>query len=163
MTRQDPGGVGALPRNGELIRSSACEMVERLSRGDVNPHELLDVVEARIEETDGQLNALPTLCFDRAREGAERLRKRAPADTASGYLHGLPIVVKDHSDVAGVRTTYGSMAFVDHVPARSDYMVERLEANGALIVAKSNTPEFGAGSQTFNDVFGTTKIGRAHV
>ena len=140
----------------DLTRLSACAVVDLLARGEISPAELLDAAEARIAETDSVLNALPTLCFDRARAHAERLSKDPPGADQPGYLHGLPIAVKDLSDVAGVRTTYGSMAFADHVPERSDYMVERLEANGALVVAKSNTPEFGAGSQTFNEVFGTT-------
>lgn len=142
--------------NRDLTRLSACEVVDLLSRGDVTPFDLLDAAEQRIEETDGVLNALPTLCFDRARKHAERLAKAQSKGGQPGFLHGLPIAVKDLSDVAGVRTTYGSQAFADYVPERSDYMVERLEANGALVVAKSNTPEFGAGSQTFNEVFGTT-------
>ena len=141
----------------ELFRLSACEVVNRLSVGDITPFELLDASEARIAETDSVLNALPTLCFDRARERAQQFSTTANITKRPGFLHGLPIAVKDLSDVAGVRTTYGSMAFSDHIPKYSDYMVELLEANGALIVAKSNTPEFGAGSQTFNEVFGTTK------
>ena len=104
------------------------------------------------------------MCSTRFRRSASIVRRRTPngfprirpAPINQDISHGLPIAVKDLSDVAGVRTTYGSMAFADHVPERSDYMVERLEANGALVVAKSNTPEFGAGSQTFNEVFGTT-------
>ena len=140
----------------DFIRLTACEAVDLLARGEVSPFDLLDAAEARAADTDGVLNALPTLCFDRARAHADRLAKGSRDVDRPGYLHGLPIAVKDLSDVAGVRTTYGSLAFADHVPERSDYMVERLEANGALVAAKSNTPEFGAGSQTFNEVFGTT-------
>ena len=73
------------------------------------------------------------------------------------WLGGLPIAVKDLNDVAGVRTTYGSPVFSDHVPERSDIMVERLEANGAIVIGKSNTPEFGQGANMFNDVFGETR------
>ena len=148
--------VSMIMSTDDLIRLSACDVVDLLARGEVTPFDLLDAAEARIAETDGVLNALPTLCFDRARADAERLSGEPVGAGRPGYFHGLPIAVKDLSDVAGVRTTYGSMAFADHVPERSDYMVERLEANGALVVAKSNTPEFGAGSQTFNEVFGTT-------
>ena len=73
-----------------------------------------------------------------------------------GWLAGLPIAVKDLNDVAGVRTTYGSPIYADHVPARSDIMVERLEERGGIVLGKSNTPEFGAGANTFNEVFGET-------
>lgn len=140
----------------DITKLTACEAVELLSKREVSPFELLDAAEKRIEETDGVLNALPTLCFDRARAHAKRLTLGGVNTFERGYLHGLPIAIKDLSDVAGVRTTYGSKAFANHIPDSSDYMVERLEANGALIVGKSNTPEFGAGSQTFNAVFGTT-------
>jgi amidase len=76
---------------------------------------------------------------------------------ARGRLCGLPFAVKDLSDVAGVRTTYGSPIFKDHVPKRSDPMVERLEANGGIVIGMSNSPEFGAGGNTFNEVFGETR------
>ena len=72
-------------------------------------------------------------------------------------MAGLPIAVKDLTDVAGVRTTYGSPIYADHVPERSDILVERLEERGAVVIAKSNTPEFGAGGQTFNEVFPATR------
>jgi amidase len=74
-----------------------------------------------------------------------------------GLLAGLPVPIKDLTDVEGVLTTQGSPIYRDHVPARSDLVVERLEGNGALVYAKSNTPEFGAGANTFNEVFGATR------
>src|SRR5262249_58591473 len=74
-----------------------------------------------------------------------------------GWLAGLPLAVKDLNDVAGVRSTQGSPIFADHIPVRSDIMVERLEANGGIVLGKSNTPEFGAGANTFNEVFGETR------
>src|SRR5262249_60466881 len=76
-----------------------------------------------------------------------------PAD-ARGWLAGLPFAVKDLNDLAGVRTTYGSPIFADNVPERSDLMVERLEANGGIPLGLSNSPEFGAGANTFNEVHG---------
>jgi len=137
-----------------LVKMTARAARDALARGEIAPGELLDAAEARIAATDGVLNALPTLCFDRARA---RIRDLLPATAAPpGYLHGLPVAIKDLADVEGVRTTYGSTLFADHVPERSDPVVERLEAMGALVVAKSNTPEFGAGGNTFNDRFGTT-------
>ena len=72
-------------------------------------------------------------------------------------LHGLPIAVKDLEETAGMRTTYGSPLFADHVPAADSLLVERLRAAGAIVIGKTNTPEFGAGSQTFNAVFGATR------
>jgi amidase len=147
----------------DLYRADACTVVELLRREEASPHELLDVLERRIAAVDGQVNALPTLCFDRARAHADRLMRLPAAER--GLLAGLPVAIKDLTDVAGVRTTYGSPIFADHVPARSDILVESLEARGAIVYAKSNTPEFGAGANTFNEVFGATrnpwKLGRA--
>ena len=142
----------------ELTRLSACAAVDLLRRGKVSPLEMIDAAIARIEATDGQVNALPTLCIERARAHAQRLMGAgAAAPTEVPLLAGLPIAVKDLKDVAGVRTTYGSPIFADHVPERSDIVVETLEDNGAIVLAKSNTPEFGHGANTFNEVFGKTR------
>ncbi|HZR87563.1 MAG TPA: amidase family protein [Bradyrhizobium sp.] len=138
----------------DLIRDSACHVVGKLGKGEVTPLDLLDVLEQRIAEVDGKVNALPILCFDRARDHAKTLMKKPAGER--GLLAGLPVPIKDLTNVSGVRSTQGSPIFKDHVPERSDIMVERLEDNGAVIYAKSNTPEFGAGANTFNEVFGPT-------
>ncbi|MDJ0685946.1 MAG: amidase family protein [Alphaproteobacteria bacterium] len=138
----------------DLIRLSACEAVAHLKSGAVTPLDLIDAMAARVEAVDGPVNALPTLCFERARAQAREWAQPRLKDT---LLAGLPIAVKDLNEVAGVRTTFGSPIYADHVPERSDLMVERLEENGALPAAKSNTPEFGAGANTFNEVFGKTR------
>ncbi len=139
----------------ELIAATGCEAVALLTAGAATPHDLLDALERRIEAVEPALHALPTLCFDRARRAADALLARPPADR--GRLAGLPVPIKDLTEVAGVRTTYGSPIFRDHVPARSDILVETLEAQGAIVYAKSNTPEFGVGASTFNEVFATTR------
>ncbi|MBX6370418.1 MAG: amidase [Rhodospirillales bacterium] len=133
----------------ELWRLSAVETVALLKKGEVAPAELIDAAAARIEAVDGTVNALPIRCFERARGLAESARGKAP-------LYGLPVAIKDSMDVAGVRSTQGSPIFADHVPTRSDIQVERLEEKGALVVARSNAPEFAAGANTFNEVFGAT-------
>jgi amidase len=138
----------------DLIRDTACHVVGKLKAGEVTPLDLLDALEKRIAEVDGKVNALPILCFDRARDHAKELMKRKAPER--GLLAGLPVPIKDLTDVAGVRSTLGSPIFKDHIPDRSDIMVERLEDNGAVVYAKSNTPEFGAGANTFNEVFGAT-------
>lgn len=140
-----------------LYRLSAEQVVELLRRGEVSPLELVEAAAARINATDEQLNALPTLCLERAREHARRLMQSKPASLPRGWLGGLPIAVKDLNPVAGVRTTFGSPIYANHIPTRSDYLVERLEARGAIVIGKSNTPEFGAGASTFNDVLGRTR------
>jgi amidase len=138
-----------------LVRATACAIVDRLNSGEITPLDLLDALEQRIAEVDGQVNALPTRCFDRARAQARVLMQK-PAG-GRGLLAGMPIPIKDLTNVEGVRTTQGSPIYRDNVPARSDVAVEHLEANGGVIYAKSNTPEFGAGANTFNEVFGATR------
>ena len=137
-----------------LVRETACAIVDKLRAGDVTPLDLLDALEKRIAEVDGKVNALPILCFDRARDAAKALMKKPAAER--GLLAGMPVPIKDLTDVAGVRSTQGSPIYRDRVPERSDILVEHLEQNGAVIYAKSNTPEFGAGANTFNEVFGAT-------
>src|SRR3954469_21451123 len=138
-----------------LVQATACAIVDKLNSGEVTPLDLLDALEARIAEVDGKVNALPTLCFDRARAHAKELMKK-PAGQR-GLLAGLPVPIKDLTAVAGVLTTQGSPIYKDNIPAKSDILVEHLENNGGVIYAKSNTPEFGAGANTFNEVFGPTR------
>jgi amidase len=139
----------------ELARATACAVVDKLNAGEVTPLDLLDVLERRIEAVDGNVNALPTRCFDRARNHAKTLMRKPAGER--GLLAGLPVPIKDLTDVEGVLTTQGSPIYRDHIPDRSDLLVEHLENNGGVIYAKSNTPEFGAGANTFNEVFGATR------
>jgi amidase len=139
----------------DLIRQDAVTIVARLKSGELTPHDLLDALEKRIAAVDGPVNALPTLCFERARRHADALMKKPVAER--GRLAGMPIPIKDLVDVAGVRSTQGSPIYANHVPEKSDVLVEHLEAEGAIVYAMSNTPEFGAGANTFNEVFGKTR------
>ncbi len=139
----------------ELISMTAREAVRRLRAREITPLDLVDAAAARIEAVDGAVNALPTLCLDRARDMAKAFQ--APAEPGPGWLAGLPIVVKDLEELAGVRTTFGSPIFADYVPDVNEISVETLQRNGAIPIAKSNTPEFGAGANTFNEVFGKTR------
>jgi amidase len=138
----------------ELIRKTAREVVELLRDGTVTPLDCLDALESRIDEANPKVNALPTLCFGRARDSAKALMAKSQGDR--GMLCGLPMPIKDLIDVAGVRSTQASPIFADRVPETSDILVEHLERHGAIIYAMSNTPEFGAGANTFNEVFGRT-------
>src|SRR5271166_19158 len=142
----------------ELVRLTATEAVARLRRREISPLDLIEAAAARIAAVEPAVNALPTLCLDRARDHAKRLMsgQGCEAEGEAGWLAGLPVAIKDLTDVAGVRTTYGSPIFRDHVPARSHPVVERIERKGGIVIAKSNTPEFGAGGSTFNEVFGRT-------
>lgn len=139
----------------ELVRATACAVIDKLNASEVTPLDLLDVLEARIAEVDGQVNALPTLCFDRARTHAKALMQKPVGER--GLLAGLPVPIKDLIDVAGVLSTQGSPIYRDFVPEHSNLLVEHLEDNGGVVYAKSNTPEFGAGANTFNEVFGATR------
>jgi amidase len=141
----------------DLCRLSATAAVDLLRKRQVSPLELLDAAAARIAGTDPILNAIPTLCLERARDRAKALMQNPPADPPAHFLHGLPIVVKDNVEVQGVRCTFGSPIFADHVSPDSDVVVQRLESNGALVIGKSNIPEFAAGGNTFNEVFGITR------
>jgi amidase len=138
----------------ELIGLSATALIDLLRRDEVTPHDLLDALETRIALVDPQVNALPTLCFERARIHADALLK-VPV-SKRGRLAGMPVPIKDLISVEGVRTTQGSPIFADFTPTASDVVVERLEAEGGIVYAKSNTPEFGAGANTFNEIFGAT-------
>jgi amidase len=143
----------------ELCRLTATEAVLRLKRREITPLDLIDAAVRRIAQVEPAINALPTLCIERARTHAERLMRGEgrEAEAEPGWLAGLPVAIKDLADVAGVRTTYGSPIFRDHVPTNSHPVVERIERKGGIVIAKSNTPEFGAGGSTFNEVFGRTR------
>jgi amidase len=140
--------------SGDLYRLTARNAVELLRRRETTPLELIDEAERRIARVEPLLNAVPIQCFERARDHARRI---AQGTAGTGLLFGLPIIVKDLTAVGGVRWTEGSRVFADRVAFRSDILVERLEANGAIVIGKSNTPEFGAGGTTVNDVFGHTR------
>ena len=138
----------------DLIRMTAVDVVDGLKRGTISPLDCLDALEARVAEVDGAVNALPTRCFDRARKNAASLMEK-PVDER-GILAGLPVPIKDLVDVAGVRSTQCTPIYRDRIAETSDIVVTHLEGNGGVVYAMSNAPEFGAGANTFNDVFGAT-------
>jgi amidase len=135
----------------------ATELAHRIRTREVSITEVVTAHLAQIERVNPKVNAIVTLTAERALEDA-RAKDAALArrDAAPGPLFGLPIVHKDLFPTRGIRTTYGSPIYRDHVPDHDALVVERARAAGAVTVGKSNTPEFGAGSQTFNQVFGRT-------
>ena len=139
----------------ELWELTAVDLAARLAGDEVTASEIVESCLGRIDAVNPALNAIVTLDSDGARARAAAL-DRLPSERR-GPLHGLPIAIKDLEDTAGMRTTYGSPLFADHVPDADTLMVSRLRGAGAVIVGKTNTPEFGAGSQTFNPVFGPTR------
>jgi amidase len=141
----------------ELWGETATALVARLRAREISALDVMRAHLARIDAVNPDLNAIVTLDREGALAGAEAADRRLAAGEPAGLLHGLPIAVKDLEDTAGMRTTYGSSVFQDHVPAADTLLVTRLRAAGAIVIGKTNTPEFGAGSQTFNAVFGATR------
>ena len=139
----------------EICTLEAHEVVDLLKRREVSPKDLLDASFARIEAVEPAINATPTLCAERAYAAAEVLND-SRADQP-GWLAGLPLGIKDLDRVKGVRTTMGTPGLADYVPDFSDHFVDRLENNGGIVIGKTNTPEMGAGANTFNPVLGTTR------
>lgn len=137
----------------ELCALQAHEVVAMLKTREVSPADLIDAAIARIAVVEPAVNAMPTLCEARARAAQP---DAAEADHP-GYLAGLPIGIKDLTPVAGVRTTWGTPGLANFVPEASGPLVLRLEARGGVVLGKTNTPEMGAGANTFNAVFGMTR------
>ena len=134
----------------DLVFLPARKLARLLRARKVSAHEVMKAFVAQVERVNPKVNAIVTFLPERALAEAKKFRGKGP-------LAGLPIAYKDMVDTKGIRTTYGSPIFADHVPARDHAIVERLRAAGAITLGKTNTPEFAAGSQTFNPVFGTTR------
>jgi len=138
----------------ELCGLAATKVVGLLRRGEVSPREVIEASLARMAQVEPAVNAVVTQCGNRAFEAAAHLGPKA--NGAQG-LAGLPVGIKDLNQVAGVRTTFGTPALADFVPDESDPIVTRIEENGGIVIGKTNTPEMGAGANTFNAVFGRTR------
>jgi amidase len=153
----DASAQGQAARSIDLCEMTAVELTDRLRRKQVSAREVMTAHLAQIERVNPRVNAIVTLVAEQAMAAAakadEAMARRGPI----GVLHGLPVAHKDLVDTAGIRTTRGSMFYKDHVPTQDALIVTRIRAAGALTVGKTNTPEFGAGSQTFNQVFGATR------
>ena len=136
--------------------SSARAMVAALRAREISARELLDLHLQRIAQVNPSVNALVSLDEERARTSAAEADRALASGEPVGALHGLPFAFKDTHEVAGWRTTYGSSLMASHVSTEDDLVVERIRAAGVVPIAKTNVPEFAAGSHTFNPVFGTT-------
>src|SRR5690349_9420594 len=140
-----------------LTRKSARELAALIRTRAISPVEVLDAHLAVIERLNPKLNAIVTLAADQARIAARAAEDAVMRGTAVGPLHGLPIGIKDVTLTAGIRTTFGSPLYKDNVPAEDAEVVRRLKAAGAIVLAKTNTPEFATGANTVNPVFGATR------
>ncbi len=135
---------------------SASELRRRIVTGELSATGVLEACLAAVDSHNGLLNAVVTL-DESAAEQARAVERGLEAGEEPGPLCGLPVGIKDVTPVAGVRTTFGSTLFADHVPEEDALVVRRLREAGAVILGKTNTPEFAAGGHTFNEVFGRTR------
>ncbi len=138
----------------DLRTHSAADLLQKMRAGQLSAAALMEATLDRIEEVNPQLNAIVAL-----KDRADLLADAAAADQGKpkGPLHGLPMAVKDLVNVAGIRSTHGSPMLADFVPETDDLLAERLRAAGAILIGKTNVPEFGLGSHTFNPVYGVTR------
>lgn len=141
----------------DLCFRSATELARAIRSGELSAREVLEAHLAQIARWNPVVNAIVTLTHERAYERAAAADEALARGDEPGVLHGLPIAHKDLVDTAGVRTTYGSPIYAEHVPEADEPFVELVREAGAVMIGKTNTPEFGAGSHTFNPVFGTTR------
>jgi amidase len=136
---------------------TAVEMLELLHNKQLSCEELLQAHLKQIEEVNPKVNAVVTLVAEQALENARHADTLFAKGESLGILHGLPVLHKDLQETKGIRTTYGSSIYQDFIPDFDSLIVERLKNVGAITLGKTNTPEFGAGSQTFNEVYGETR------
>jgi amidase len=135
---------------------SGTEMASLIKRKKLSARECWTEHLKQIERVNPKVNAIVTLAADQAMAAAQRADDAQARKLPTGPLHGLPVAHKDLVETAGIRTTFGSPIYKDNVPKEDAIIVERLRKAGAITIGKTNTPEFGAGSQTFNNVFGAT-------
>ncbi|HVC21672.1 MAG TPA: amidase [Vicinamibacterales bacterium] len=140
----------------EICRLSAIEMARLVRAGELSAREAVAAHLDQIARVNPTVNAIVTLVAEQAMAQAREADDRLARGGAAGPLHGLPIAHKDLQPTRGIRTTFGSPVFRNLVPSRDSLLVERIRSAGAITIGKTNTPEFGAGAQTFNPVFGTT-------
>ncbi len=136
--------------------ASAADIAARVRARELSPVAVVEETLARVERLDPVLNAIVTL-NPRALDDAHAIERRIARGDDVGVLAGVPVGIKDVTEVAGLRTTYGSPIYADYVPDHDALIVERFRAAGAIIIGKTNTPEFAAGGNTWNDVFGRTR------
>ena len=140
-----------------LCALSAVEAARRIRDRSVSPVELVGAALARAQRLQPLLNCFITLCFERAMDEARAAEAALMRGEPVGLLHGLPLTVKDLVNTAGVRTTFGAVPFRDNVPAEDAVAVARLRAQGAILIGKTTTPEFGSKSMTDSPLFGHTR------
>src|SRR6202166_1273179 len=136
---------------------SAIEMAQLIRAKKLSAREALAAHLKQIERVNPKVNAIVTLVPEMASDAAAKADEMQARKETLGLLHGLPVAHKDLMETRGIRTTFGSPLYKDYIPTEDDLVVERIRRAGAITIGKTNTPEFGAGSQTFNQVFGATR------
>ena len=140
----------------EIVNMTATDMVDSIKNRKISVSEVMDAHLAQIDFVNPKVNAIVTLHAELGLEGAKLADEAIAKGDDLGILHGLPTAHKDLVPTKGILTTYGSPLYADYVPDHSALIVERMQGAGAITIGKTNTPEFGAGSQTYNEVFGET-------
>src|SRR5262245_32182371 len=149
-------GLQAQPSDSSVCFMSAIEMARLIRLKKLSAREALAEHLKQIERVNPKVNAIVTLAAEMAADAAAKADEMQARKETLGLLHGLPVAHKDLMETRGIRTTFGSLLYKDYVPTEDDIVVERMRRAGAIIIGKTNTPEFGAGSQTFIKVFGAT-------
>ena len=140
----------------EICFLTATELTHRIRAKDISAREVMEAHLAQIDRVNPKVNAIVTLLPEQAMNQARAADNALNRGSEVGPLHGLPVAHKDLVNTKGIRTTFGSPIFQNFVPDQDALIVERLKQAGAITIGKTNTPEFGAGSQTYNEVFGET-------
>jgi len=141
----------------DLCFTPATRLAALVRRGKISPLELTRAVLDRIARVNPALNAYCTVAAEQALAAARAATRALTRSAKLGPLHGIPVSIKDLTPTRGIRTTWGSKIFEDHVPDEDGLVVQRLKAAGAIVLGNTNTPEYGAGANTFNAVFGATR------
>ncbi|MEM7349017.1 MAG: amidase family protein, partial [Chloroflexota bacterium] len=140
----------------EIIQLTATQMQHLITTKKLSPVEVVEAHLAQIEQLNHSVNAVCTVS-EQVLDDAGRAEQAIMADEPLGILHGLPVGVKDVTPTAGLRTTFGSPLYTDYIPAEDALVVQRLKAAGAIILGKTNVPEFALGANTYNEIFGATR------
>jgi amidase len=141
----------------ELCWMPATALAEAIRARRVSPREVVRAVLAQIDRVNPSVNAFCTVAGEQADAAAREAEEAVLRGRPLGPLHGVPVSIKDLTPTRGIRTTFGSLAFAHHVPEEDELIVRRLRRAGAILVGKTNTPEFGAGGNTTNRLFGPTR------
>jgi amidase len=151
------GALDAQATASSVCFTSTVEMARLIRAKKLSAREALAAHLKQIERVNPKVNAIVTLVPEMAADAAAKADEMQAHNETLGPLHGLPVAHKDLLETRGIRTTFGSPLYKDYIPSEEDIVVDRMRRAGAITIGKTNTPEFGAGSQTFNKVFGATR------